>query len=408
MTETFNRKREHALQYQALLLLSLAELLSLGLWFSATAALPSLKAEWLLSDSESAWLTMAVQLGFVVGAFGSSLLNLPDIINTRTLIAVSAFLGAATNIFFALFVRTYELAIVSRFFVGLFLSGVYPPGMKLMSTWFKESRGYAIGVLIGALTIGSASPHLFKTFGDLHWQQLMELSALSAILGGIIVLFFVKTGPYATPTPKFDWRAVANVLRDRSTRLANFGYFGHMWELYAMWAWIPTFVLESFGEDSDNPTAAGVAFAVIAAGGMGCILAGKLADRVGRTVVTIWSMAISGICCLLVGFLFGKNPYFLTSLCLLWGCAVVADSAQFSTAITELCDQRFVGTALTFQTAVGFLLTIVSIRLIPVVKELVGWKFAFMSLSIGPLLGILAMARLRQLPEAIKMANGRR
>ena len=396
-------------KWRALTLLSIAELFGMALWFSGSAVVPALSQEWKLSSSEVSWLANAVQLGFVAGTLLSATLNLADIITTRHLFAVSALLGALTNAFFGLYAHQPETAIALRFLTGVCLAGVYPPGMKLMATWFRERRGMALGVLVGALTMGKATPYLVNALGSSNWRLNVLFVSLLAIIGGFIVLLFVSDGPHALPPATFDLTQIVKVFRNRGVRLASFGYFGHMWELYAMWIWIPVMIRASVTAQGGNPIVAEIgSFLVIGAGAIGCVVAGLIADRVGRTVVTSWAMAISGSCCLLVGFLYGGSALPLLVLAVIWGASVVADSAQFSSCVTELGDPQYIGTALTLQMCVGFLLTTVSIELIPKVVELVTWRYAFMILAPGPFLGVLAMLRLRSLPEAIKIAHGRR
>jgi len=396
-------------QWRALVLLSIAELFGMALWFSGSAVVPALTQEWHLSSSQVSWLANAVQLGFVAGTLISATLNLADIVTTRHLFAVSALLGALTNAFFALYVHQPASAILLRFITGMCLAGVYPPGMKLMATWFRERRGMALGVLVGALTLGKATPYLVNALGSSNWRLNVLFVSLLAVFGGLIVLLFVSDGPNALPPATFDLTQIVKVFSNRGVRLASFGYFGHMWELYAMWIWIPVMIRASVATHNGNPIFAEVgSFLVIGAGAIGCVVAGLIADRVGRTVVTSWAMAISGSCCLLVGFLFGANPVFLLLLAVVWGASVVADSAQFSSCVTELGDPQYIGTALTLQMSIGFLLTTISIELIPKVVDVVTWRYAFIILAPGPLFGVIAMLRLRRLPEAVKIAHGRR
>jgi MFS family permease len=396
-------------KWRTLWLLSLAELLGMGVWFSASAVVPALTSAWHLDDSGQAWLTMSVQIGFVVGAFGSAVLNLADRISARWFFTASALLAALSTALIPALGGGLGLALPLRFLTGLFLAGVYPVGMKIMATWTREDRGLGIGLLVGALTLGSAMPHLLNAFGGVSdWQSVLYLAAGLAGLGGLMAALFVSEGPYRTTTPPFNWKYIGHILREREIVLANLGYLGHMWELYAMWAWAPAFLLASFRLSGLQPTWASMAaFAVVGVGGLGSLLAGRLADQVGRTRVTQVSLLVSGACAILIGRLYGGSPALLVSLSLIWGFAVVADSAQFSACVSELCRAEYIGTALTLQTSLGFLLTLITIRLIPSLQARVGWEWAFAFLAAGPAVGVWAMASLRHSPAAIRLAGGR-
>src|SRR5882724_207433 len=396
-------------RWRVLALLSLAELLSMSLWFSASAVVPAFRAEGNLGNSAARWLPIAVQLGFVCGTLLSALINLADILHARNLFAIAALAGAAINACFALFAQGPIAGIALRFLTGMCLAGVYPPGMKIMAGWFRQSRGMALGILVGALTLGKASPYLINGVGSAQWRHNVLFVSLLAGLGGLVVLFFVGDGPYELPRAHFDGTQIIKIFKNRAVRLANFGYFGHMWELYAMWTWTPVMIRASLAERGNNQQLAEVAsFLVIGCGALGCVIAGLIADRVGRTLVTSWAMVISGSCCLLIGLFFGAHPAFLLAIAAIWGASVVADSAQFSTCVTELGEPQYMGTALTIQTCLGFLLTTFSIELVPKVVNLITWRYAFVILAPGPLFGVWAMLKLRGLPEAARIANGKR
>jgi MFS family permease len=297
--------------------------------------------------------------------------------------------------------------ILLRFVTGAALACVYPPGMKLAAGWFRERRGFALGILIGALTLGKAFPYLLTAMFGGAWHEPMLLTSGLAVAGGVIVLTIVRDGPYVSATAPFDARAVARIIRIRGARLATLGYLGHMWELYAMWTWTAVFAAASFmasGMRQPESTGSLAAFVAIASGTAGCVLAGWLADSVGRARVAIWAMWTSALCAALTPLVFGRAPIWLFALVIVWGFAVVADSAQFSALVSDYSPPDHVGTALTLQTCLGFLLTVVTIELLPRVAAVVSWKYASWLLVPGPVLGIAAMRRIGRNPKGARRA----
>jgi MFS family permease len=386
-------------RWRILALLSLAELLGMSIWFAASAVGTQLGAQWNLSVSEIGWLTAIVQLGFVVGTATSALLNLADIVPARRLFSASALIGAVANTLL-LAAPTYSSALACRFATGFALAGVYPPAMKMISTWFRSQRGLAVGTVVGALTVGKAGPYLVHAIPGAGVTPVVVAATAAALVSAVIVAIAYTDGPYPFPPRPFSWGLVASVFRERRFRLATGGYLGHMFELYSAWTWLPVFVAASTtaagmrsGTAHDSLSSA-VAFAAIAIGGIGCVWGGRVADRRGREWLVTWAMAASGTCAIIIGFTYGQSLLVLIPVALAWGFFVIADSAQFSVLVTEAVPPHAVGTALTVQTSMGFLLTMISIQLVPPVQHVVGWRWAFVMLALGPLAGIAAIRRL--------------
>ncbi|MBT4711921.1 MAG: MFS transporter [Alphaproteobacteria bacterium] len=399
-------------KWPSVALLAICEVFALALWFSATALIPALRAEFALGDLQASLFSSAVAVGFVTGTLISAVLGLSDRVDPRRLFMIAAFVAAASNALVLAFPPGSVGVIGMRFVTGICMAGLYPVGMKIAATWAKGDTGLLVGLLVGALTLGSAAPHLFNAAGGIDWRFTLIVASVFAAGSGVLITF-VGLGPNVSKAPPFNPRAMLQAWTNKPLRLANLGYFGHMWELYAMWAWIGVFFHASFRLAIEDAARAALmanfaTFAVVSAGAIGSLGAGVLADRMGRTTITMAAMAISGTCAAGIGLLFGGPPWALAGLAIVWGIAIVADSAQFSASVIELSEPKWVGTMLTVQTSVGFLITLVTIHLIPVFVDALTWRWAFAPLAIGPALGILAMARLRAHPEAHRLAGGNR
>lgn len=386
--------------WRLLALLALAELLGMSTWFTGVAVAPQLDARWGLSAEQVGGLSTAVQLGFVAGTAVVALLNLADVIPAKRLFAGAAVAAAGANAAL-LAAGSYEAALAGRALVGACLAGVYPPAMKMAATWFRARRGLAVGMVVGALTVGKASPYLWRLLPEATLAQVVLSASAASLVAAALVSILWRDGPYAFPSRPFAWSRIGDVVRARNWRLATGGYLGHMAELYSYWTWIPAFVAASAVAHAADPAAANapwvgaLSFGTIAVGGLGCVWGGLVADRIGRERLVILAMAVSGLCALLIGLTYGRTPWLLAPIALAWGFFVIADSAQFSVLVTESVPPHAVGTALTLQVCLGFLLTTLTIQLVPPVVAVFGWRGAFAMLALGPLLGIASIRRLR-------------
>jgi len=382
-------------QWRMLVIVGVAELLGMSLWLAASAVAPELAVHWSLSPSATGWLSTSVQLGFVAGTALAALLNFADTLPSRVYFAGAALAGAAANAALVA-APSYPIALALRFLTGACLAGVYPPAMKMISTWFQSRRGLAIGTVVGALTAGKAMPYLVHAIPGAGVEPVVLSASAAAIVAAALVLFAYRDGPFPFPRRPFSWSLARTVLDARDYRFVLGGYGGHMLELYSYWVWIPAFIAASVADMQVSASGVSLlAFAAIAVGAIGCIWGGAIADRIGYRRFVIVAMAISGACALLTPFVFGRSLPILTILVLIWGIAVIADSAQFSTLITQVVPPHAVGTALTLQTSIGFLLTTISIQVVPPVVAMVGWRYAFPMLALGPLIGIVAIRHLR-------------
>jgi len=386
-------------RWRMLLLLALAELLGMSLWFAGSAIAPQLQERWTLTGPQVGWLTTSVQLGFMTGAAVIAVLNLADILPSRLLFSGAALLGAGANALL-LAADGFGTAVITRFACGFCLAGVYPPAMKMTATWFRARRGLAVGTLVGAVAVGKATPYLIHALPFGGATEVVLAGSAAAVIAALLILLGYRDGPYPFAARPFSWGLVGTVAREREWRLATGGYLGHMFELYSYWTWIPLFLAASAVHAGvAHEMVSLLAFGTIAIGGAGCVWGGLYADRVGRERLVIICLAASGLCALGIGFAFEATWWLLAPIALAWGFFVVADSAQFSVLVTESVPAHAVGTALMVQTSLGFLLTTVTIQLVPPVVEAVGWRWAFPLLAIGPIAGIASIKRLLTLRQ---------
>lgn len=398
-------------RYSVLLILTVAMFFSLSLWFSANAIIPQLNDIWQLETTSLSLMSMILIFGFISGGLSFSIFNISDVIKTKNVFIISVLVGALANILPIFVSSDFEFVLVSRFIVGFSLAGVYPVIMKLTATWFKKDRGFAIGIVLGALTLGSGLPYIFNLTSIPDWRILLGISSFFSVVSSLLVGFLITEGPYRGGVAKFRFENIKSIVRNKAMKLVAFGYFGHMWELYAFWVWIPIMFISAY--EITNPGTSPISFVSLAVfgiflvGAVGTGIGGRLSDKFGRTRFSIGMLVASGISSILIGFAF-PDIFLMLIIALIWGLFIIPDSPQYSTMITELSDEKLMGTALTFQTSIGFFIAVISINLVPIVQEQLGWNFGFSFLFIGPIFGIIALLKLRRLSESQKIAHGKK
>jgi MFS family permease len=389
-----------ATKIRSIAVLAFTQIMAMSLWFISAAVLPEMVAESQISAGRQALLSSAVQAGFVVGALISAALGLADRFDPRRVVMISAILAALANASLLIAPIGGIAAITARFLTGALLAGVYPVGMKIAAGWGKTDRGLLIGLLVGALTLGSASPYLASLLGGADWRIAVTITSLAAALGGLSILL-AGLGPYHAKAARFDPGCIRTAWTNRRIRLAYAGYFGHQWEIYAMWAWIGVVAAASYSASLPAAEATELAkltaFLAIGLGGVACMVAGAFADKFGKAETTIIAMGVSGTCAVATALSF-EGPVWITfALILLWGISIVPDSAQFSASVADQAPPENAGSLLTLQTALGFALTIPTVQLTPLLAEAIGWPGVLVVMALGPLFGVIAMERLRRL-----------
>ena len=395
MTESTTDK--HAMK-RSITLLIVAEIAAMSLWFVSAAILPDMSRETNLSDGVKAAMSAAVQGGFVIGALVSAVLGLADRFDPRHVLALFAVLAAVANALLLVATPGVEF-VVLRGLTGAFLAGVYPVGMKIAVGWSQRSRGLLVGLLVGGLTLGSAAPHLLSFLGGADWRVTVAVASVLSVLGALLVLK-TENGPFHSSQSKFDAKVLTEAWTNQSIRRAYGGYLGHMWELYAMWAWISVALAVSFTHQMPQAEAQDLAkittFVVIGLGAISCPLAGLVADRIGKAELTIVAMAISGLSAILFALTFGGAIWLTIAIAILWGIFIIPDSAQFSALVADHAPAEKAGSLMTFQTALGFTLTTITVQLTPLIVAKIGWPLLMASLALGPAFGIYSMWKLRR------------
>ena len=379
-------------------LLLIAEVAAMSLWFVSAAILPEMILESAVTPFRQAALSSSVQAGFVVGALISAIFGFADRFDPRRVFAVSAVCAAAANAALLVAEPGGDIAIMARFATGALLAGVYPVGMKIAVGWGETDRGLLVGSLVGALTLGNALPHLIALGGGTDWRfTVIVASCLSAAAG--LICLAVALGPHHGIATKFDPKAITQAWTNRRVRLAYLGYFGHMWELFAMWAWIAAATAVSYGASMPQSDALWLAkvtaFCAIAIGGLFCIPTGYWADRIGKAEIAAIAMIVSGLSAIAAALTFGGPAWLTFIVVMIWGLSVIPDSAQFSALVADHSPPEQAGSLMTFQTALGFALTFLTVQITPVAAEAFGWPIVLAAMAIGPALGIIAMLRLR-------------
>ena len=365
-----------------------------SLWFAGNGVMDDLVTTFQLPESALGHLTSAVQFGFIVGTLIFALLTIADRFSPSRVFMVCAVAGALFNLGTLLENNSFLTLLGFRFLTGFSLAGIYPVGMKIAADYYQKGLGKSLGFLVGALVVGTAFPHLLKGFsGELPWRSVLVFTSILATFGGLLMFFFVPNGPFRKPSQQPDFSAFFKVFKNKKFRAAAFGYFGHMWELYAFWALVPVMLSNYMASHPQaNFNIPVLSFLIIGLGGLSCILGGYIAQKVGTKRTAFVALSMSCMCCLISPFVFSLvNAYILVGFLIFWGLVVIADSPLFSTLVAQNAIAAYKGTALTIVNCIGFAITIVSIQLIGVLSNIVDANNIYLLLAFGPILGLIAL-----------------
>lgn len=367
-----------------------------SLWFAGNAIIGDVQRQWSLGGGALGFVTSAVQFGFIAGTLCFAVFAVSDRFSPRKVFFFCSLLGSCTNLLVYLAAGGFTSLMIFRGMTGFFLAGIYPVGMKIASGWYRKGLGKALGFLVGALVLGTALPHLLKGSGQhVAWQTVIIAISLISAGGGALMYVLVPDGPYLFKGTTFNGRALKLIFERRELRAAAFGYFGHMWELYTLWAFVPMFLSAYIsGHPKAEINISLWTFAIIAAGCIGCIGGGLVAGRFGSAPVAFVQLCFSGICCLLSGLIFQAPPELFLACLLFWGIVVVGDSPQFSALVAHTAPEELIGSALTIVNCIGFFITIISIQLTSALINVIPSAYLFILLTIGPIIGLRSLRAL--------------
>lgn len=370
----------------------LSQFAGTSLWFAGNAVIGDLQLEWGLSPASLSYITSSVQLGFIAGTLFFAFFLISDRFSPRLVFFICSMLGAAANLGVFLVSDGLTPLLIFRFITGFFLAGIYPVGMKIAAGWYKHGLGAAMGYLVGALVLGTAFPHLLKSLEhNYEWESVVISVSVISIIGGLLMLIFVPNGPYLSKGTKFNPRAIQTIFKSKSLRQAAFGYFGHMWELYTMWTFVPLLLAYYAKDRIDAMNIPLWSFWIIAAGGVGCALGGIISKRTGSKPVAFYQLLASGICCLLSPLIFTAPLGIFLVFLLFWGVVIAGDSPQFSALVVISAPKEYVGSALTIVTSIGFLITVFSIQFINSLVGTIDVKYLMLFLLPGPVFGLISL-----------------